>query len=194
VYRCSSGDAAVSLQDTPCAPGQEQQARAHTRPVDPPPVAKAAIPALSAASPAPGPREVRVTLVTPQPLYDCERHDGSTYESESGIPQRQWVPLWVMRHDTDAPRRTIGSVGRPSPSFATPGIDPRSTPVLAYPGGTWVEDRCYRLSAAVACERRHARLRDLRRRWSNAFPSERARIDSEHDGLREQLREECGIS
>lgn len=196
VYRCTGDDGAVSLQDTPCPRGQEQESRSIRRPVDasPPPRSAPTAPASPPAD-APASQELRVTLVEPQPLYDCQRHDGSTYESDTGIPERRWVPLWVLGMDPRAPPRTFGAVGRPRP--APPLTQPRAVLPPADPNayalGTWVEDRCYRAPAAVACERRRQRLSEFGRRIFNAQQREGDRLKVEERGLREQLRQECGI-
>ncbi len=197
VYRCTGAgtDAAVSLQDTPCPRGQDQETRRLVKPVDAP---HAPSPPPSAPTPVeePTPQELRITLVDPQPLYDCQRYDGTRYESESGVPERRWVPLWVLGMDPRAPPQMFGIVGRPQPAApaSQPGLTTATTdPALAYGVGAWVEDHCYRLPAQLACERRSSRLRELRRRIFNAGQSEGDRLRIEQRGLREQLRQECGI-
>lgn len=199
VYRCTGADtdAAVSLQDTPCPRGQDQETRRLVRPVDAP---QAPTPPRAPLAPTqvqePAPQGLRITRVDPQPLYDCHRFDGTSYESESGVPERRWVPLWVLGMDPRAPPQMFGQVGRPKPAppASQPGLSTATTdPTLAYGVGAWVEDHCYRLPAQLACERRSSRLRELRRRIFNAGQSEGARLRIEQSGLREQLRQECGI-
>jgi hypothetical protein len=194
VYRCSSDAGAVSLQDTPCAPQQTEQRRVMRRPVE------LATPEPLPIAPAPGPPPQQsppepVARRDPQPLYDCRRHDGSVYESQSGIPERRWVPLWVVGLDPRAPPRLFGEVGRSPPKA------PRSGPGLttampgagnAYGAGVWVEDQCYRLPPQEICARRREHLAELGRRIFNGQQRERDRLRVEQRGLRAQLREECG--
>lgn len=194
VFRCTDDAGAVSLQDTPCPPRSREQVRSLTRPRDAAPVVAPAAAAPVAPTPevvpqAPAPR------LDVQPLFECVRHDGERYESASGIPQRHWVPLWVLGMDPRAPPSMSTDVGRPRPpppSFR-PGPGAGITdPALAYAAGTWVEDACYRLSAAEACARRSAHLADLLRRRGGAQQRERDRLRNEIATLRAQLRQECG--
>jgi hypothetical protein len=194
VYRCTHAEGGVSLQDTPCPPEQQQETRALRRPVDAP-AAPRPPPTPVAPEPAEAPMPEPIVLREPRPLYECVRHDGTRYESESGIPERRWVPLWVLGLDPRAPPRLFGEVGRPAPK------PPRSQPGLttgvpdaglAYGTGAWVEDRCYRLPADMTCDRRRAQLSEIGRRIFNAQQRERDRLRIEQRGLREQLLEECG--
>ena len=194
VYRCTATDGSVALQDSPCPREAQQEQRAMARPVDAP-----AVPPPAAVAPAVPPADrvaastPPVERVEPQPLYECQRHDGSVYESDTGVPERRWVPLWVVGMDPRAPPQTFGRVGRPKPS------PPRTQPGLSGTGGdpqlgpgAWVEDRCYRLPAAIVCQRRQARADELGRRSRSVGQSERAQLRSEQQGLREQLQRECG--
>jgi hypothetical protein len=197
VYRCIDPQGRVSLQDRPCARDETQQRRQLRRPPSAPPPDAIAIPLPPEPPSEPPAREsAEPPQRTPQPLYECQRFDGSSYESDTGLGQRRWVPLWVLGLDPRAPAQTFGPVGRPPPrpplerpGSGEAGADPRLAPAL----GAWVEDRCYRLPAAQACERRRARLSELGRRIFNALQSERDRLRPEEDRLRAQLRAECGF-
>ncbi len=197
VYRCIGAEGAVSLQDTPCPHGQDQETRTLAKPIAVPQSPRAPAPPTPPPVDAPAPPpDVRVELVDPQPLYDCQRHDGSRYESDTGVPERYWVPLWVLGMDPRAPPQTFGPVGKPKPAPPARGPGLRtatSDPAQAYGAGAWVEDRCYRLPASLACARRQERLSLLGRRIFNAQQTERDRLRIEQRGLREQLRQECGI-
>jgi hypothetical protein len=193
VFRCTGEDGAVSLQDRPCAPAQAEQRRVLRVPSGTP----AASPAPAAVAPsAPAPAvtaEPARPRREPEPLYECRRPDDSVYESRDGIPQRHWVPLWVLGLDPRAPPRLFGEVGRrPSPP-------PRSGPGLSTPtpgaglgAGTWVLEQCYRLPAAEACDRRRAQLDTLARRLLHAHQRERRELRQVRDALREQVQAECG--
>lgn len=195
VYRCTAADGAVSLQDRPCASQQAEERRVMRRPIDPvppavpPPVARPE----PAEPPTPPPTEP-VARRAPQPLYECRRHDGRVYESASGIPERHWVPLWVIGMDPRAPPQLFGEVGRtpPKPPRSGPGLS-GATPDAgrAYGAGAWVEDQCYRLPPDEICARRRAQLSELGRRIFNGQQRERERLRVEQRGLRQQLREEC---
>lgn len=92
IYRCTGTDGEVVIGNLPCAEGDRQETRSMLRPVDgapPPPTPPAAAPA-----PAPQPVVQYVAVQPPQPLYECVRPDGSTYESDSGLGEERWVPAW----------------------------------------------------------------------------------------------------
>lgn len=194
VFRCTDDAGAVSLQDTPCPPRSREQVRSLTRPRDAapgpaPPVAAPVSPTPEVVPQAPAPR------VEVQPLFECVRYDGERYESASGIPQRHWVPLWVLGMDPRASPSMSTDVGRPRPPQPAfrPGPGAGITDAaLAYAAGTWVEDVCHRLSAAEACARRSAHLADLLRQRGGAQQRERDRLRIEIATLRAQLRQECG--
>jgi hypothetical protein len=197
VYRCTGSDGAVALQDVPCPSGDLEERRALR---GPPPGVPTAMPRTAAPPPSesvsasdeslpePAPRRV------PAPMFECRRHDGSVYESNDGVPQRHWVPLWVLGLDPRAPARTFGKVGAPPapPPRGGPGLTTAtSDPALAYGPGTWVEDRRVPLPPAEACERRGAQLAGLGRRIFLAQQRERDRLRGEQRALRDQLRREC---
>lgn len=195
VYRCTDASGIVALQDTPCPPDQAEQVRDLQRPRDPPAPPPTAAPQPAEVPPPPPPPEVVMRQVEVRPLYECLRYDGERYESDTGIPERRWVPLWVLGLDPRAPPDPFVNVGRarPSPPLSQPRPQIPVPSPEAYAAGAWVEDRCYPLTAAVACERRRARLSELGRRIFNAVrESEREPMQVEQRGLREQLRAECG--
>ena len=91
IYRCTDAAGQVVIGNVPCADGAEQQVRSMVRPVD-------GVPAVRP-DPAPAPVSAAptvqyVTVQPPQPLYDCIRPDGSTYESDTGAGEPRWVPAW----------------------------------------------------------------------------------------------------
>ena len=93
IYRCTGADGQVVIGNIPCADGSEQQVRSMVRPVDGTPTPRVATPA---PAPPPATPEVRyVQVQPPQPLYECIRSDGTTYESDTGLGEERWVPLWT---------------------------------------------------------------------------------------------------
>src|SRR5690606_7737049 len=85
IYRCTDGDGRLSLRDTPCLPGERQQAREMLRPQDPPPrPADVAAPASAPlASSDPGPATPERMRIAPPPVYRCTTPDGAQYTSDS---------------------------------------------------------------------------------------------------------------
>lgn len=192
VYRCVAADGSVALQDRPCPPDSEQARSARLRPAEadpePSPAATTAPAPAAAATAAPA-----TTLPAPAPppaLWECVRHDGSRYESDSGIPERRWVPLWVLGRDPRAPPSLFGPLGTRRPAAAP--ADPGAPPALALGPGMWVEDLCQRLSPDQACARFADRRAALRREWQRAMPSGRDRMAAELDALAGILRRSCG--
>lgn len=199
VYRCVAADGSVALQDRPCPRADTEQRRslsvpegaaatavAETLPAPASPAAHAAEPALDATPP---------PMPAPPPLWDCVRHDGEHYESDTGVPERRWVPLWVLGRDPRAPPSLFGTPGAPAPTPrgrgpAGPTVPPQVG--LATTPGAWVEDRCQRLPPAEACRRFADRRDALRRQWRLAQASERARIAPQERELSRVLREACG--
>ena len=94
IYRCTGADGQVVIGNLPCAEGDLQETRSMLRPVDAKP--RPAVPSASASAPepAPPPAVQYVAVQPPQPLYECVRPDGSTYESDSGLGEERWVPAW----------------------------------------------------------------------------------------------------
>ena len=129
----------------------------------------------------------------PQPLYVCVRYDGVEYESDTGVPERHWVPLWALGADPRAPSTALdpATIGRTSPLRRTARDGVPAIGVSAMTLGTWVEDVCTALSAAQICARRRDALAGYGRRIFNAGQSEGDRLRAEQAALRRQIREEC---
>jgi hypothetical protein len=196
VYRCVAADGRVALQDRPCPAGSAQERARHRRP------APVAAPAADAAEPVRPPAPAAPPTAAPPPtappapppLWECVRHDGSRYASDTGIPERRWVPLWVLGRDPRAPPTLFGSPGTPPPDppASAPGAPAAPPGAAALGPGAWVSDRCLRLTAADACSRYRERRDALRHRWHLAMPSERDRIRPQERALSAMLRERCG--
>jgi hypothetical protein len=60
------------------------------------------------------------------------------------------------------------------------------------PAGTWVRDTCRAMPQAETCARLRDRRDGLERRFFNAMPSERARIELEERSLDARLDADCG--
>ncbi|HEY4530006.1 MAG TPA: DUF4124 domain-containing protein [Luteimonas sp.] len=93
IYRCTGADGQVVIGNVPCAEGADQQVRSMVRPVDGAPA-----PRVSTAAPAPAIPAQTVQYVQVQPaqaLYECVRSDGSTYESDTGVGEERWIPVWA---------------------------------------------------------------------------------------------------
>lgn len=92
IYRCTGADGQVVIGNVPCTGDAGQQVRNMVRPVDGasrPHVVEAPAPA-----PVPPPVAQYVVQSPPQALYECVRDDGSTYESDTGIGEERWIPVW----------------------------------------------------------------------------------------------------
>lgn len=200
VYRCVAADGSVALQDRPCPRAASEQRRSLALPADAPgsaepvePLRVDAAPVADAADVAD--RDATAPAPAPPPLWECVRHDGERYESDTGVPERRWVPLWVLGRDPRAPPSLFGTPGAPAPTPrgrgpAGPTVPPQVG--LATTPGAWVEDRCQRLPPAEACRRFADRRDALRRQWRLAQASERARIAPQERELSRVLREACG--
>lgn len=120
IYRCTDGQGRLTLRDTPCADGQQQQRVEMARPMDPPPPTAAEASAATApatTTTAPTPAEPRVIVIRPpQPVYQCVSPDGERYTSDDPTGNPRWVPLWTLGYPV-YPRHGWG--GRPGyPSVA----------------------------------------------------------------------------
>lgn len=193
IYRCTSADGAVSLQDTPCRADAEQTRRQVLRRLDSPSPTPTA--ELSPAVEVPPPADDAASgRPPPPPLWLCVDFDGSQRESGDGEPRGRYVPLWVVGRDPNAPAQLFGRVG-----------DAPALPAVAPPDGArtrvvsgnqaapqvWVAERCYRLDPATACRRYADRRRELERRIFNAQPGERALLAPQSAALRRTLSESC---
>lgn len=93
IYHCTGADGQVVIGNVPCPDAANQQVRSMVRPVDgTPPPRQADAPLFPPQAPQPVVQYVQVA--TPQPLFECVRDDGSTYESDTGIGEERWVPAW----------------------------------------------------------------------------------------------------
>lgn len=208
IYRCTDAKGSQSLRDSPCPPGQKEQARDMLRPKDAPSAVRVK-PAAQPPAPA-APIQV-VYLVPPQSLYECVTPDGSRYTSENGDGNPRWVPLWTLgepyfgRPPAGALRRGTfrtaesanASIGRPQQQLPTPTRIPApprghgSWPT-ASGGGTWVNDACSMLPQAEVCARQRDRRDEIRSRFFQAMPSERDVLRVEERGINARLDNDCG--
>lgn len=194
IYRCTDAAGGVSLQDTPCDRTQREERRVLRVPRGSSPPLPAPAPT-TPASPAPVDGIVRDAPPPrrPQPLFVCERHDGIEYESDTGMPERRWVPLWALGADPRATGTALdpSTIGRTSPLRRTARDGVPALGVSAMTLGTWVEDVCTPLSAAQICARRRDALAGYGRRIFNAGQSEADRLRAEQASLRARIRAEC---
>ena len=201
IYRCTDAKGKLTLRDTPCAKGQQQQVRSMIRPKDAPPRAQPAQPPQTATAPPPQAIMIRNT---PRPLYECVRPDGSYYTSDTADGAPRWVPLWTLDFPVGPRSLALGDhIGSPSPRPPSdrpgPPRPPRPPmhspghPGLLFPvGGTWVRDECHPLPQAEVCARLVDRRDEIRRRFFNAMPSERATLNTEERGINARLSDDCG--
>lgn len=195
LYRCVDAQGKVTLRDSPCAKGEKQETRTFQRPVDPPPR-----PAARAAPrpPAPSkPLEVRyVSVNPPRPLYECVTPDGERYTSDTDAGNPRWVPLWTLGYP--GPYRTFRSEGLTvsTPVRPPPDIRPPTRPHPVYPAiyasGTYIADECHALPQQEVCARLNDRRYEIKRRYFNAMPSERAVLDNEERALLARMNSDCG--
>ena len=208
IYRCTDAKGKLTLRDSPCLRGEQQQTQAMLRPRDAPPR-----PASPAPIPSP-PRPVETVryVVQPayQPLYACVSPDGEQYLSETAQGRQRWVPAWASSpYPYPYPPVTIGRIGgdlqwRSRHGQVRIGGERRyiaGAPVIGPPvgpvpimaaGGYWASDACTALSTAETCEVLAERRHDIRVRYSQAMPSERKLLDGESATLDTRLRQECG--
>lgn len=163
VYRCIGADGSVALRDTPCRKGEQQEARAMARPTD----AKQAEPPAAATGAADGVR-------APAP------------------PPR----IVVVRAPAPAPMYECTTPDNTTYTSDSPEGNPRWVPMWTLgwpvPAGTWVRDACRALPQAETCARLRDRRAEIERRFFNAMPSERARLEVEERGLDARLDADCG--
>lgn len=216
IYRCTDAQGRVTLRDTPCAKGQQQQAREMLRPTDP--RTAPGTPAASRSAPPSAPATRFVVVTPPRPLYECVTPDGERYTSDSGDGERRWEPVWVGYplpyarprghhggYPTVARPRTIdgrpaglvfNNVGRPppQPSRDRPGVPRQGYPMtgVVYGAGVWVRDECHPLPQQEVCARLRDRRYELDRRYHSALQGERAMISDEQRGIDARLATDCG--
>lgn len=193
IYRCTDARGAVTLSDAPCPKGQSQQRREMVRPQDAPTRPQPVAPPPVAAVEAP-PRVIVVQ--PPRPLYQCTTPDGQQYLSETAAGNPRFVPLWTLDVPVRVPVYEPGRAeiriddGRVSGSVTTGGVREVLTPA-GQGAGTWVSDACAPLPQAEVCAQLRDRRDELRRRFFNAQPSERAQLSREERALNARLDEDC---
>lgn len=193
IYRCTASDGRVSLGNTPCAGGEQEQQRVMRRPQDPPP-AGVAPPAPADASAAPQPDTVRVVRVSPpQPMYACTTPEGEPYLSDEDRSVPRWVPLWVAGHTAAAhppPARPQRPQRPPRPGTG-PGRPPPPPGPAVIATGTWVQDHCQRLPQEQVCRHLSDRRYEILRTYHAAMPSGRQALDAEQDLIDARLAADC---
>lgn len=198
IYRCTDAQGRLTLSDSPCAKGQRQETRSMIRPKDAPP---RPVPVPSAApEPAAAPPPQVVVINTPRPLYECITPDNGRYFSETPEGNPRWAPLWTMGAPVlaEVPIYEPGGLhvrvdnGRVSGSYQTPTYGKVVVPTAAgYGAGAWVRDICHPLPQADVCARLSDRRDELRRRFFNAQPSERAELNREERSINARLATDC---
>lgn len=201
IYRCIDVRGQVALRDTPCPKGQQQQRRELIRPTDAPRPAVASQPIAAKPAQAPEPQPRVLVINAPRPLYECVTPDGDSYTSDTSEGNPRWVPLWTLDYPVLAERTTItpgsGSLrysdGRVGGRYRSGGISRDVVPTIAgYGAGTWIRDACSALPQQEVCARIIDRRDELRRRFFNAQPSERERLNREERGINARLSSDCG--
>lgn len=197
IYRCVDAKGHLTLRDTPCAKGEQQQARTMLRPKDAAPQPRERARETREA-PAPAPPQL-VVAYPPRPLYECITPDGERYTSDTAEGNPRWVPLWTLGYPVLPvhPRRDEGvdfsirnrHISVTGGSHVTTG--PRY-PIAAYGAGNWIRDTCYALPQAEVCDRVRDRRNEVRRRFFNAQPSDRDVLRVEERGLNARLDNDCG--
>lgn len=165
VYRCVDANGRVALRDSPCTGGERQEVRNMLRPKDAPrAVPPAATPAPVAAPAAP---PAVIVVRAPQPMYECTTQDGKRYTSTTPEGNPRWVPLWTL---------------------GWPVVEGAWT----NDAGTWIRDACSALPQAEVCARLDDRIDEISRRFFQAMPSERAKLEVERRGIEARLDADCG--
>lgn len=163
VYRCVGEHDRVTLRDTPCARGEAQETRTMARP--------------SQARPA---------------TAGAEAEHGTTPAGADAPPPR----IVIVREPAPAPMYECTTPDNTTYTSDSPEGNPRWVPMWSLgwpvPAGTWVRDACRALPRAEACARLRDRRAEIERRFFNAMPSERARLDVEERGIDARLDAECG--
>ncbi|RPD87828.1 DUF4124 domain-containing protein [Luteimonas sp. 100069] len=199
VYRCTDAGGNVTIGDSPCARGQTQEIRNMLRPVDgaPPPARPAGPTAPVVDAPAP---QV-IVMRPPQPMYRCVRPDGSRYTSDSSEGNPRWVPLWTMGYGPPVrhgPSTRVGvEVGDGKGRLeidSRPGHRPGPPPMPRggyYGAGTWIRDDCRPMPQGEVCGLLSDRREEIRRRFFNAQPTERAELTREERTINARLAQDC---
>lgn len=166
VYRCVDAGGGVSLRDTPCAKGEHQEARDMVRPKDAPPAV---------------------------PAHRSSSDDGRDGGAAAPAPAPRVV---IVREPAPAPMYECTTPDNTTYTSDSPEGNPRWVPMWTLgwpvPAGTWVRDACRPMPQAETCARLRDSRAELERRFFNAMPSERARLEREERGLDARLDADCG--
>ncbi|MDR6991924.1 hypothetical protein J2X52_002031 [Luteimonas sp. 3794] len=191
VYRCTDAGGRVALRDSPCAEGATQEVRNMLRPVDGAPPPPPTAPTAAAVDP-PAPQVI--VMRPPQPMYRCVRPDGSSYTSDSSDGNPRWVPLWTLGYGSTQrgpSTRVEAGDGRGSIEVDS-GVDTRQRARGGYYGaGTWIRDECRPMPQTEICRLLADRREEIRRRFFNAQPTERAELTNEERTINTRLAQDC---
>lgn len=107
-------------------------------------------------------------------------------------PQERIV---VVQRPAPAPMYECTTPDNTTYTSDSPEGNPRWVPMWTLgwpvPAGTWVRDACRALPQAETCARLRDRREEIARRFFNAMPSERARLEVEERGLLARLDADC---
>jgi hypothetical protein len=102
----------------------------------------------------------------------------------------------VVRTPAPAPMYECTTPDNTTYTSDSPEGNPRWVPMWTLgwpvPAGTWVRDVCRAMPQAETCARLRDRRAEIERRFFNAMPSERARLEVEERGLDARLDADCG--
>lgn len=167
VYRCVDERGRVALRDTPCAKGERQETRTMVRP-------------------------------TPAPVRaDAKPGAGDAGAANPGSAAAAPTPprVIVVREAAPAPVYACTTPDNTTYTSDSPEGNPRWVPMWTLgwpvPAGTWIRDACRALPQAETCARLRDRRDAIERRFFNAMPSERARLEVEERGLDARLAADC---
>jgi Domain of unknown function (DUF4124) len=176
VYKCTNVQGDIAFQDVPCS-ASDEQLRLRLADPPPPPLAETA-PEPAAGEPLqePPPMQTRPPLA---PLWFCTRFDGTRYASDTGVPQRQAVPLGVIGGGMG-----LNRARNSAPGGKIPILPPGASADAAF---VWTEDQCLRASAAASCAYWDKELDSNRTQLKRAFKSEAEPFQARERELRERL-------
>ena len=165
VYRCVDDAGNVALRDTPCPKGERQETRTMARP-----------------SAAPGAQAPTPAATAPVAL-------------EPGAAAASQTRVVVVREPAPPPMYECTTPDNTTYTSDSPEGNPRWIPMWTLgwptPAGTWIRDACRALPQAETCARLRDRRAEIERRFFNAMPSERARLETEERGLDARLDADC---
>lgn len=192
IYRCTDDAGKLTLRDTPCPKGQQQQVREMVRPKDAPQATRLSPPVAPMLPPAPTATPV-VFLAPPRPLYECVTNEGKRYTSDNGDGNPRWVPLWTQGYSAAWPSNSLGNnIGGPPPRPDQPAPPPAGGVIWPVAiGGTWIRDDCTMLPPRETCARLRDRRDEIRRRFFNAMPSERDVLRVEERTINARIDNDC---